>query len=86
MENNDMITIAEIPSRIWNFSDYFHLPIDQSEITVTDFLKHQNVRWIFGDDPRADFRVYKEENIRNGLLSFRRLRNEYEKRFENIPI
>jgi hypothetical protein len=43
------------------------------------------VKWIFGDDPHADFRVYKEENIRNGLLSYRRLRNEFEKRFEHIP-
>ena len=85
MVTTDTITIAEIPSRIWNFSDYFHLPIDRSAITVSDFLKQQNVIWIFGDDHRVDFRVYKEENIRNGLLSFRRLQNEYEKRFEHIP-
>lgn len=85
MVTTDSIKIAEIPSGIWNFSDYFHLPIDRSAITVSDFLKQQNVTWIFGDCPDADFRVYKEENIRNGLLSFRRLQNEYEKRFEHIP-
>jgi hypothetical protein len=79
------IKISEIPSGIWNFTDYFPLPIDRSEITVADFLRQRNVKWIFGDDPRADFRVYKEENIRNGLLSFRRIRNEYEKRFERVP-
>ena len=79
------IKIAEIPSGIWNFSGYFNLPIDQSEQTVAEFLQQQNVIWVFGDDPHADFRVFKEENIRNGLISIRRLRNEYEKRFERIP-
>jgi hypothetical protein len=79
------VTISEIPSGIWNFSRYFNLPIDRSNTTVSDFLKQQNVTWIFGDYPHADFRVYKEENIRNGLLSIRRLRSEYEKRFDNIP-
>lgn len=77
--------ISEIPSGIWNFSGYFNLPIDRSNTTVAEFLQQQNVIWTFGDDPHADFRVYKEENIRNGLLSLRRLQNEYEKRFENIP-
>ena len=85
MINNEIIKIAEIPSKIWNFSEYRNFPIDRSEITVADFLKQHNVIWIFGDDPHADFRVYKEENFRNGLLSFRRLRNEVEKRFEKIP-
>ena len=85
MVNNDTIKITEIPSKIWNFSAYRYFPIDRSEITVADFLKQHNVMWIFGDDPHADFRVYKEENFRNGLLSFRRLRNEVEKRFEKIP-
>jgi len=85
MGNSDTLKIAEIPSGIWNFSDYFDFPIDRSAMTVTDFLRQQNVTWVFGDDPGADFRVYKEENIRNGLLSFRRLRNEVEKRCEKIP-
>jgi len=79
------VKIAEIPSGIWNFRGYFNLPIDRSNTTVAEFLKQQNVIWISGDDPHADFRVYKEENIRNGLISLRRLRNEYEKRCENIP-
>lgn len=79
------VKIAEIPSGIWNFSRYLNLPIDRSNTTVSEFLKLQNVNWVFGDDPHADFRVYKEENLRNGLISLRRLRNEYEKRFENIP-
>jgi hypothetical protein len=87
MSNDSMtkIKISEIPSGIWNFSNYFNLPIDRSNTTVAEFLKRQNVIWTFGDDPNADFRVYKEENIRNGLLSLRRFRNEYEKRFETIP-
>jgi hypothetical protein len=79
------ITISEIPSRIWNFSHYFNLPVDRSDITVSEYLKQKNVNWRFGDDPHADFRVYKEENLRNGLISSRRLRNEFQKRFENIP-
>ena len=85
MVTRDSIKIAEIPSGIWNFSDYFDFPVDRSGMTVKDFLRQQNVTWVFGDDPGADFRVYKEENIRNGLFSFRRLRNEYEKRCEKIP-
>jgi hypothetical protein len=85
MGNSNIIKIAELPSGIWNFSDYFNLPVGRSEITVTDFLRQQNVIWVYGDDPSADFKVYKEENLRNGLLSFRRLRNEYEKKFKKIP-
>jgi hypothetical protein len=85
MVNSDTIKIAEIPSKIWNLSDYFHFPIDRSEITVADFLKQQNVIWIFGDDPLADVRVYKEENLSNGLVSIRRLKNEYQKRVEKKP-
>jgi hypothetical protein len=79
------LIISEIPSRIWNFTPYFTLPIDRSGITVADYLTRNNVVWKFGDYPEADFRVYKEENIRNGLVSLRRLKNEYQKRFENIP-
>jgi len=79
------VTISEIPSGIWNFSEYFNLPIDRSNTTVDEFLKQQEVVWRFGDSPSADFRVYKEENIRNGLISCRRLRNEFQKRFEKIP-
>jgi hypothetical protein len=79
------IAISEIPSRIWNFSHYFQLPIDRSSQTVAEYLKQNNVNWIFGDDPHADFRVYKEENLANGFLTFRRIKNEYQKRFEKIP-
>ena len=85
MVNNNTIKIAEISSGIWNFSDYFQFPVDRSNLTVSDYLQQKNVTWIFGDDPNADFRIFKEENIKNGLLSLRRLRNEYEKRFEKIP-
>ena len=79
------LVIAEIPSRIWNFNDYFNLPVDRSGLTVADYLKQRNIIWKFGDDPSADVRVYKEENIRNGLVSFRRLKNEYQKRIEKKP-
>lgn len=85
MANNNIIKIAEISSRIWNFSDYFQLPVDRTDLTVSDYLQQKKVFWTFGDDPNADFRIFKEENIKNGLLSLRRLRNEYEKRFEKIP-
>jgi hypothetical protein len=76
------LIIAEIPSRIWNFNHYFNLPVDRTEITVSEYLKQRNIEWRFGDDPSADFRVYKEENLFNGLISVRRFRNEYQKRFE----
>jgi hypothetical protein len=79
------IVISEIPSRIWNFSSYFDLPIDRSEVTVSDYLEQRNIEWKFFDSSSADFRVYKEENIRNGLISGRRLKNEFQKRFEKIP-
>jgi hypothetical protein len=81
----DKIIISEIPSGIWNFHPYFSLPIDRSNKTVSEYLKEQNVQWKFGDEKSADLRVYKEENIRNGLLSFRRIKNEYQKKFEDIP-
>lgn len=79
------LVIAEIPSGIWNFTPYFDLPVDRSSLTVADYLKQRNIIWRFGDDPRADVRVYKEENLRNGLLSIRRLKNEYQKRIEKKP-
>jgi hypothetical protein len=79
------IRISEIPSGIWNFSQYFDLSVDRSKLTVAEYLLQKNVIWIFGDVPDADFRVYKEENLRNGLLSFRRLKNEFQKRFEKKP-
>jgi len=79
------ITISEIPSKIWNFTSYFNLPVDRSDLTVAEYLKQRNVIWKFGDDPLADVRVYKEENLANGLLSFRRLKNEYQKRIEKKP-
>ena len=79
------LIIAEIPSGIWNFTPYFSLPVDRSGLTVADYLEQRNVIWKFGDDPSADVRVYKEENIRNGLVSFRRLKNEYQKRIEKKP-
>jgi len=85
MVHNDIKKIAEIPSRIWNFTDYLDLPIDRSQITVSEYLTQRNVEWKFGDCSSADFRVYKEENIRNGLISGRRLKNEFQKRFEKIP-
>lgn len=85
MVNSDIIRITEIPSRIWNFSQYFQFPVDRSDLTVADYLRQKNVVWTFGDDTNAGFRIYKEENIKNGLLSLRRFRNEYEKRFEKIP-
>jgi hypothetical protein len=85
MDNDGTIKIAEIPSQIWNFSNYFQLPVDRSELTVAEYLRQRNVIWTFRDDPHSDFRVYKEENIRNGLISLRRLKNEYQKRFEKIP-
>lgn len=79
------LIISEIPSGIWNFPPYFNLPVDRSGLTVADYLKQRNVIWTFRDDPSADVRVYKEENIRNGLVSFRRLKNEYQKRIEEKP-
>jgi hypothetical protein len=79
------IIISEIPSKIWNFTSYFDLPIDRSPITVLEYIEQRNIEWRFGDSPSADFRVYKEENVRNGLISCRRIRNEYQKRFEKIP-
>jgi len=79
------LIISEIPSGIWNFTPYFSLPVDRSGLTVADYLKQRNIIWKFGDDPSADVRVYKEENIRNGLVSFRRLKNEYQKRIEEKP-
>ncbi len=79
------IVISEIPSRIWNLTPYFGLPIDRSTKTVAEYLADRNVEWRFGDDRDADFRVYKEENLPNGVISFRRLKNEYQKRFEKIP-
>jgi len=79
------LVIAEIPSKIWNFTPYFDMPVDRSSLTVADYLKQRNITWKFGDDPSADIRVYKEENIRNGLVSFRRLKNEYQKRVEKKP-
>jgi hypothetical protein len=79
------LIIAEIPSGIWNFTPYFDMPVDRSSLTVADYLKQRNIIWKFGDDPSADVRVYKEENIRNGLISFRRLKNEYQKRIEKKP-
>jgi hypothetical protein len=79
------ITISEIPSKIWNFTSYFNLPVDRSDLTVAEYLKQRNIIWKFGDDPLADVRVYKEENLANGLISFRRLKNEYQKRIEKKP-
>jgi hypothetical protein len=79
------LVISEIPSKIWNFIPYFDLPIDRSRITVSEYLLQRNIEWRFGDDPHADFRVYKEENLFNGLISFRRLRNECQKRLDSTP-
>jgi len=79
------IIISEIPSKIWNFTTYFGMPVDRSGITVSDYLKQRNISWKFGDIPFADARVYKEENLANGLLSIRRLKNEYQKRIEKKP-
>jgi hypothetical protein len=81
----DHLTIAEIPSGIWNFHPYFSFPIDRTNKTVAEYLEEKNIYWRFGDDKSADLRVYKEENLQNGLLSFRRIKNEYQKKFENIP-
>ena len=77
--------IAEIPSKIWNFTPYFSLPINRSGLTVAEYLKQRNILWKFGDVSSADARVYKEENLSNGLISFRRLKNECQKRFDNKP-
>ncbi len=85
MNTDGTIKIAEIPSQIWNLSHYFQLPVDRSNMTVAEFLQERNVIWSNWDGPNVDFRVYKEENIRNGLISFRRFKNEYQKRFERIP-
>jgi hypothetical protein len=79
------LVISEIPSKIWNFIPYFDLQIDRSRITVSEYLLQRNIEWRFGDDPHADFRVYKEENLFNGLISFRRLRNECQKRLDSTP-
>ena len=79
------LTIAEIPSGIWNFTPYFTLPVDRSGLTVADYLKQRDVIWKFGDNPLSDVRVYKEENLRNGLVSVRRLKNEYQKRIQKKP-
>lgn len=81
----EQIVISEIPSGIWNFTSYAEMPIDRSETNVAEFLRENNIIWKFGEHPEADFRVYKEENIRNGLISLRRLKNEYQKRIEKIP-
>jgi hypothetical protein len=81
----DPLVIAEVPSKIWNFTSYFNLPVDRSDLTVAEYLKQRNVIWKFGDDPSANARLYKEENLPNGLISFRRLKNEYQKRFEEKP-
>jgi len=80
-----IIVISEIPSKIWNFTTYFGIPVDRSDLTVAEYLKQRNVIWKFGDDPSANARLYKEENLRNGLLSIRRLKNEYQKRIEKKP-
>jgi hypothetical protein len=79
------LIISEIPSKIWKFNHYFDLPVDRSNITVSEYLRLRDVEWKFGDYSGADFRVYKEENLFNGLISVRRLRNEYQKRFKKIP-
>ncbi|HUT43054.1 MAG TPA: hypothetical protein VMW95_01855 [Desulfobacterales bacterium] len=79
------LVIAEIPSKIWNFPPYFNIAVDRSGMTVSDYLKLRNIIWKFGDDPSADARVYKEENLSNGLLTVRRLKNEFQKRFEKKP-
>jgi hypothetical protein len=77
--------INEVPSGIWNFRDYMHQPINRSQTTVDEYLKEQGISWIFGNYNNPDFRVYKDENIRNGLLSIRRIQNEYQKRFGDTP-
>ena len=79
------IVISEIPSGIWNFSSYAEMPIDRSETTVTEFLNQNNVVWKFGESSDANLTVYKDENLRNGLISFRRMKNEYRKRFDKNP-
>jgi hypothetical protein len=81
----DPLVVAEIPSRIWNFTSYYNQPVDRSGRTVSDYLKQRNILWKFGDDSSADARVYKEENLSNGLFTPRRLKNEYQKRFEKKP-
>jgi hypothetical protein len=81
----DTLVISEIPSKIWNFNHYFQHPIDRTTTTVAEYLDQNKIDWIFGDDRHADFRIYKEENLANGFLTFRRLKNEYQKRFEKIP-
>jgi len=81
----DPLIIAEIPSGIWNFKPYFDMHVDRSTHTVADYLKQRNITWKFGDDPLADARVFKEENLSNGLISFRRFKNEYQKRVEKKP-
>lgn len=81
----DKIVISEIPSGIWNFHYYFRGSVDRTDKTLDEYLAERNVSWIFGDVKDANLRVYKAENIRNGLVSFRRLKNEYQKSFQDIP-
>lgn len=79
------MVILEIPSKIWNFLSYLKEPIDRSPTLVSEYLVDEGIVWDYGDHQYADFYVYKEENIRNGLLSIRRVLNEYQKRIKKYP-
>jgi len=54
------LTIAELPSPIWDLSCTFGLAVDRSGTLVADYLRDRGVVWLFGDSPRADIRLTKE--------------------------
>jgi hypothetical protein len=72
------ITIAELPSAIWELGCTFPLSIDRSGVTVREYLEERGVRWIFGSSEQADIALIKEDTSR---LSVARVVEEARRRF-----
>jgi len=74
------LVISEVPAPIWELQPTFTLRIDRSSTTVAEYLEDNGIIWKFGNDNRADIRLYKEGV---GGLTLNRLGREMSDRLLN---
>lgn len=55
------LSIAEIPSPIWDLRPTLSLRIDRSSVTVAEYLKESGVDWSFGASDLSDIQLRKED-------------------------
>jgi len=75
ISNYDSYKISELPSITWpSLQNYFQKKINRTDINISEYLQQNNIIWIEGYDPSADFFIFKSDMDRS--LSFRNIKYE----------